>query len=112
MEGSFSWSLLGHYSSTYALQIFFRSSQKNCKGVLPNSKLIDSMLQHPPPPCSGERNLNLKISSLSGGIQVFYLEIWRCFKVMSSLSPANGSEENVYKVHALNVGQYVESHGR
>ena len=33
-------------------------------------------------------------------------------KVMSSLSPANGSEENVYKVHALNIGQYVESHGR
>ena len=43
---------------------------------------------------------------------MFYLEIWRCFKVMSSLSPANGSEENVYKVQALNVGQYVESHGR
>ena len=73
MEGSFSWSLLGHYSSTYALQIFFRFSQKNCKGALSNSKLINSMLQHTPPPCSGERNLNLKISSLSGGIQVFYL---------------------------------------
>ena len=31
---------------------------------------------------------------------------------MSSLSPVNGSEENVYKILVLNVGQYVESHGR
>ena len=30
---------------------------------------------------------------------------------MSSLSPANGSEENVYKVQVLKLGQYVESHG-
>ena len=52
------------------------------------------------------------MSSLSGGIQVFYLKISRCFKVMSSLSPANGSEEKVYKVQVLKLGQYVESHGR
>ena len=31
---------------------------------------------------------------------------------MSSLSPANGSEEKVYKVQVLKLGQYVESHGR
>ena len=43
-------------------------------------------------PCLGVRTLKLEISSLSGGIQVFYLKISRCFKVMSSLSPANGSE--------------------
>ena len=58
------------------------------------------------------RTLKLEMSSLSGGMQVFYLKIWRCFKVMSSLSPANGSEEKVYKVQVLKLGQYVESHGR
>ena len=31
---------------------------------------------------------------------------------MSSLSPANGSEEKVYKVQVLKLVQYVESHGR
>ena len=49
------------------------------------------------------------MSSLSGGMQVFYLKIWRC---LSSLSPGNGSEEKVYKVQVLKLGQYVESHGR
>ena len=63
-------------------------------------------------PCLGVRTLRLEMSSLTGGIQVFYLKISRCFKVMSSLSPANGSEEKVYKVQVLKLGQYVESHGR
>ena len=63
-------------------------------------------------PCLGVRTLKLEMSSLSGGMQVFYLKIWRCFKVMSSLSPANGSEEKVYKVQVSKLGQYVESHGR
>ena len=31
---------------------------------------------------------------------------------MSSLSPANGLEEKVYKVQVLKLGKYVESHGR
>ena len=109
---------LGHYSSTYTLQFFF--SEKNCKGVLPYNKLINSTLQTLPPPfpckqghpCLGVRTLRLEMSSLTGGIQVFYLKISRCFKVMSSLSPANGSEEKVYKVQVLKLGQYVESHGR
>ena len=31
---------------------------------------------------------------------------------MSSLSPANGSEEKVCKVQVLKLGQYVESYSR
>ena len=45
MERSLSWSLLGHYSSNYNLATFF-FSEKNCKGVLPHDKLINSTLQH------------------------------------------------------------------
>ena len=38
-----------------------------------------------------------ELSSLSNGINLLYLLIWIRFKVKSSLSPANGSEEEVFK---------------
>ena len=38
-----------------------------------------------------------ELSSLSNEINLLYLLIWIRFKVKSSLSPANGSEEEVFK---------------
>ena len=38
-----------------------------------------------------------ELSSHSNGINLLYLLIWIRFKVKSSLSPANGSEEEVFK---------------
>ena len=38
-----------------------------------------------------------ELSSLSNGINLLYLLIWIRFKVKSLLSPANGSEEEVFK---------------
>ena len=37
------------------------------------------------------------LSSLSSGINVFYLLVWRCLKVKSSVSRTDGSEEKVYR---------------
>ena len=36
-----------------------------------------------------------ELSSLSSGINVLYILMWSCFKVKSSLSRADGSEEEV-----------------
>ena len=36
-----------------------------------------------------------ELSSLSSGINVLYILMWSCFKVKSSLSQADGSEEEV-----------------
>ena len=38
-----------------------------------------------------------ELSSLFSGINLLYLLIWSCFKVKSSLSRADGSEEEIFK---------------
>ena len=55
--------------------------------------------------CGGE------VSSIPSRTHVFFLLMWRFFKVKSSLSWA-GSERKVYKVWVLKLGQCEESHGR
>lgn len=55
--------------------------------------------------CGGE------VSSIHSRTHVFFLLMWRFFKVKSSLSWA-GSERKVYKVWVLKLGQCEESHGR
>lgn len=55
--------------------------------------------------CGGE------VSSIPSRTHVFFLLMWRFFKVKSSLSWA-GSEGKVYKVWVLKLGQCEESHGR
>ena len=52
----------------------------------------------------GKWKFEQEVSSLSNGIQVSYFLTWRYLKVKSSLSQANGSEGEVYKVRALKPG--------
>ena len=48
-----------------------------------------------------------ELSSLSSGINVSYILMWSCFKVKSSLSRADGSEEEVSeKVTVTNLAFY------
>ena len=52
-----------------------------------------------------------EVSSIPSRTHVFFLLMWRFFKVKSSLSWA-GSERKVYKVWVLKLGQCEEGHGR
>ena len=57
-------------------------------------------------PCmAGVESLNRLLS----GLHVSYLLVWRCFKVMSTLSWANDSKEKVHKVQVLKLGKLLES---
>ena len=51
-----------------------------------------------------------ELSSISSGINVLYILMWSCFKVKSSLSRADSSEEEVSeKVTVTNLAFYKKN---